>query len=122
MTEKQIKRIERLRAFYMREPVLAKKIPACYVRILRQRLSFMRAYVGDRRPYTARLRRAYAEAAVLSEMKPFIAEDELIVGRPDFTPLTEEEQREYDALTVAMRGSPRSGTWRSTTPNSCAWA
>ncbi|MBQ4324049.1 MAG: pyruvate formate lyase family protein, partial [Clostridia bacterium] len=58
------------------------------------------------RPYTARLRRAYAEAAILKNMEPKIGEDELIVGRPDYTPLTEEEKKEYRELELAMRGAP----------------
>ena len=88
--------------FYREEPVFARRVG--YTRVMRQKLSFMRAYINDKRPYTARLRRAYAEAAILKEMAPIIHDDELIVGLPDFSPLTEEEQREYDELSIAMRG------------------
>lgn len=123
LKEEQLSRIERIRAFYMDEPVF--KHHYGYTRVLRQKLNFMRAYINcigtesigpavtDRnrkllasRPYTARLRRAYAEAAILKNMEPKIGEDELIVGRPDYTPLTEEEKKEYRELELAMRGAP----------------
>ena len=123
LDQQQLSRIRRIKDFYMDEPVFKEHLG--YTRVLRQRLSFMRAYVNaigtetigaavtprnrgllESRPYTARLRLAIAEAAILKEMEPMIHEDELIVGRPDYTPLTEEEQKEYRELELAMRGAP----------------
>lgn len=123
MKKEQLDRIERIRSFYMNGPVF--QYHYGYWRVLRQKLSFMRAYINcigtesigaavtDRnrtllasRPYTARLRLAYAEAAILKNMEPQIGDDELIVGRPDYSPLTEEEKTEYRQLEIAMRGAP----------------
>ncbi len=123
LNEKQLSRIKRIKDFYMEEPVF--KHHVSYVRVMRQRLNFMRAYINSigtewigpavtpyntellkSRPYTARLRLAYAEAAILNNMEPMIHDDELLVGRPDYTPLTKEEEDEYKNLELAMRGAP----------------
>jgi len=119
----QMQRVRAIKDFYMDEPVFKNHVG--YVRVMRQRLNFMRAYVScigtvsvgaavtprnrgllESRPYTARLRLAYAEAAILKNMEPMINENELIVGRPDYTPLTPEETEEYKQLQLAMRGAP----------------
>ena len=123
LTEKQLQRIRRIKDFYMEEPVFKHHVG--YTRVMRQRLHFMRAYVNAvgnesigpavvprnrdllrSRPYSARLRLARAEAAILENMEPMIGEDELLVGRPDYTPLTEEEKQEYATLENAMRSAP----------------
>lgn len=123
LNEKQKARVQRIKDFYMEEPVFKHHVG--YIRVGRQRLNFMRAYIGsigtewvgaavtpqnkallESRPYTARLRLAYAEAAILNNMEPQIHDDELLVGRPDYTPLTEEEKAEYKQLELAMRGAP----------------
>ncbi|MBE6608814.1 MAG: hypothetical protein E7633_09705 [Ruminococcaceae bacterium] len=119
----QLARIYRIKDFYLNEPVFKNHVG--YTRVMRQRLNFMRAYINsigtefigpavtpynkallESRPYTARLRLAYAEAAILNNMEPMIHDDELLVGRPDYTPLTEEETKEYKELELAMRGAP----------------
>lgn len=119
----QLSRIGRIKDFYLSGPVFKNHIG--YTRVMRQRLHFMRAYINcigtesvgpavtpynkailESRPYTARLRLAYAEAAILSNMEPMIHDDELLVGRPDYTPLTDEEALEYKELELAMRGAP----------------
>lgn len=45
---------------------------------------------------TARIRKSAAEAYMLENTKPVIIPGELIVGQPDFTPFSEEEQKRYD--------------------------
>lgn len=123
LNNEQMARVCRIKEFYMEEPVFKHHVG--YIRVMRQRLNFMRAYVNsigtewigaavtpynkallESRPYTARLRLAYAEAAILNNMEPMIHDDELLVGRPDYTPLTEEETAEYKQLELAMRGAP----------------
>ena len=123
LNNEQMARVRRIKEFYMEEPVFKHHVG--YIRVMRQRLNFMRAYVNsigtewigaavtpynkallESRPYTARLRLAYAEAAILNNMEPMIHDDELLVGRPDYTPLTEEETAEYKQLEIAMRGAP----------------
>lgn len=123
LTQKQLQRIRKIKDFYMEQPVFKHHVG--YTRVMRQRLHFMRAYVHaigtesvgpavvpynqnllQSRPYSARLRLARAEAAILENMEPMIGEDELLVGRPDYTPLTEEEKQEYASLENAMRSAP----------------
>lgn len=123
LNKEQLARVRRIKEFYMEEPVFKHHVN--YIRVMRQRLNFMRAYVNsigtewigaavtpynkallESRPYTARLRLAYAEAAILNNMEPMIHDDELLVGRPDYTPLNEEETKEYKELEIAMRGAP----------------
>jgi len=109
MNAQIMERCRRLRTLYKSEPVFKENL--YYQRVRRQRLNYMRAMTRqDDGAYTARLRRAYAEAAVLDDMAPVIHPDELIVGLPDVSPLTPEEQAEYAQLEVAMRGSFYTGT------------
>ena len=120
ISDEQIQRIKNLREFYHSQPVYTQHLS--YNRVLRQRLNYMRGYIyaeqnASIRPatskesytkkvaYTTRLRRAYAEAYILRNMEPMISDNELIVGRPDYTPLTDNEQKEYDELMISMRGS-----------------
>lgn len=123
LKKEQLARVYRIKEFYMEEPVFKNHVG--YIRVMRQRLNFMRAYINSigtewigpavtpyntnllaSRPYTARLRLAYAESAILKNMEPMIHDDELLVGRPDYTPLSEEEEKEYKELEIAMRGAP----------------
>lgn len=98
-------RIEKLRNMYYEGPVFRECLP--YQHIRRQHLTYMRAFIGEARKYpTTILRKAYAEAEILKQMKPVIDEDELIVGKADFSPLTPSEQEEFDILDNMMKASP----------------
>ena len=80
-------------------------------RVRRQRLSYMRSYLAnERKAYTVRLRRAYAEADILLNMQPVFYEGELISGMPDHGRLTPEEQVEYDELEKRMSAAPETTT------------
>lgn len=80
-------------------------------RVRRQRLSYMRSYLAnEHNAYTVRLRRAYAEADILLNMKPVFYEGELISGMPDHSRLTPEEQAEYDELEKHMSAAPETTT------------
>lgn len=106
----QIKaRCDTLREFYRTEPCFKENL--YYQRVWRQRLNYMRGFTMENpKAYTTRLRRAYAEAYLLEHMDPVIHDHELIVGLPDFRPLTETEQAEYRELENAMKGSFFTGT------------
>lgn len=102
-------RCDRIRTLYRTEPCF--KYNLYYQRVWKQRLNYMRAFTSnDPRAYTTRLRRAYAEAYLLDHMEPVIHEDELIVGLPDYTPLTPSEEEEYSHLEYAMKGNLDTGT------------
>ncbi|MDY5941085.1 MAG: pyruvate formate lyase family protein [Eubacteriales bacterium] len=101
---KIFERTDALRTAYHKTDVFKKWLG--YHRVRRQKLSFMRSYANNpHNAYTTRLRRAYAEADILLEMQPVINDHELIVGLPDHTPLTAQEQAEYDELEKVMRAA-----------------
>ena len=100
-----IERIKFLRAFYKTGPVFSEWVN--FNRQRRQRLNYMRALSQNGHLYSYRLRRADAEAFLLDQMEPVINENELLVGLPDLSPLTDEEQKEYDELERGMQFSPQ---------------
>ena len=105
MKEQAIKRINTLRAFYKTGPVFTEWVN--FNRQRRQRLNYMRALSKNGYLYTYRLRKAHADAYLLDQMEPVINDGELIVGLPDLSPLTEEEQKEYNELAKGMSFSPQ---------------
>ena len=98
-------RIEKLRNMYYDGPVFRENL--YYFRIRRQLLTYMRAYVNNTSPKTTLLRKAYADAEVLKQMRPVIEDNELVVGKSDFSPLTDDEQREFDFLREQMKAAPK---------------
>lgn len=62
------------------------------LRVSRAAYLFAEGWLKFSQKTTTRIRRACAEAYVLDKMQPIINDDELIVGCPDFTPLTPDEQ------------------------------
>jgi len=100
-------RMDVLHQVYRHAPVHTDHV--LYSRQRRQKLQYMRAWLGDCTSYTTRLRQAYADAYVLRTMRPVINDGELIVGLPDHSPLTEEEQQEYRELEKAMQAAPHIG-------------
>ena len=100
-------RIEKLRNMYYDGPVFREELT--YFHIRRQHLIYMREYMKFPWYKTTFLRKAYAEAEILKQMPPVIDENELIVGKSDFSPLSEEEQKEYDFLSKQMEAAQRSG-------------
>ena len=97
-------RVEKLRALYLAGPVMQENLSYCRTR--RQRLLYAKGYAESGFADTARLRRAYAEAYVLKNMRPVINAGEMIVGLPDFTPLTPEETAENAEYEEKMVGAP----------------
>lgn len=97
-------RIEKLRNMYYEGPVFKECLS--YQHIRRQHLIYMRAYMQNRFRSTTFLRIAYAEAEILKQMRPVIEDNELIVGKADFSLLTEEEQKEFDALSKQLEAAP----------------
>ncbi len=98
-------RIEKLRNMYYEGPVFKECLP--YQHIRRQQLIYMRSYIDSAYKFSSTiLRRANAEAEILKQMKPVIDDNELIVGKADFSPLTEEEQKEYALLNAKMDAAP----------------
>jgi len=103
-----IARTNQLREQYHQTDLFQRKVG--YKRVRRQKLSFMRSYVENKRnAYTTRLRRAYAEADILYHMAPVINSGELISGMADHSPLTPEEEAEYMELEKKMTVIPDTG-------------
>ena len=110
--ERITRRTEKLRAAYHQTDVFKYRLGRPNnSRVRRQRLSYMRSYLAnERKAYTVRLRRAYAEADILLNMQPVFYEGELISGMPDHGRLTPEEQAEYDELEKRMSAAPETTT------------
>ncbi|MBR0326194.1 MAG: hypothetical protein IIX09_00165, partial [Clostridia bacterium] len=105
MKQSAIDRINLLRDTYLNGPMFQCRLS--FNRCRRQRLNFFRALSQNGHLYTTRLRRWYADAYVFDHMSPVIHDGELIVGLPDVSPLTEEEQTEYDTLCRESRFLPQ---------------
>lgn len=78
---------------------------------LRAHLLWLEGWLAARDAWTTRLRRSRAFEYMLRHTAPVIDEDELIVGKPDLTPLTPEEnerlsclRREYGRFVPEPRG------------------
>ena len=105
MKQAAIERINRLRKAYLTGPMFAEHLG--FNRERRQRLNFLRALSQNRHLYTTRLRRWNADAYVFDHQQPVINDDELIVGLPDLSPLTPEEQAEYAELCKSSHFAPQ---------------
>ncbi|MBQ4598745.1 MAG: hypothetical protein IJB19_02420 [Clostridia bacterium] len=105
MKQAAIQRIERLRKLYLASPMFTDNLS--FNRTRRQRLHFLRAFAQSGHLYSTRLRRSAADAYLFDNMAPVIHEDELIVGLPDVSPLTPEEQAEYDTLCKGAQFAPQ---------------
>ncbi|MBU0716437.1 MAG: hypothetical protein KJ964_13865 [Verrucomicrobia bacterium] len=100
-------RVVKLRKAALRAPVFE-----CSIGIFRPervRLLFLEGWAAAATIPTCRLRRAQAEAYVLRNMPPVINPDELIVGCPDFSPLTEDEIRRSEKVASAGHAIPGAG-------------
>ncbi|WP_321006745.1 pyruvate formate lyase family protein [Hungatella sp.] len=99
---KMTERITRLNTLYQNNEI--HKNHWDYHREGRLRLLYNRAYIASHAP-TTQLRKAEAEASMLRNMLPIVNDGELIVGLPDLSPLTDEENKEYEKLEIAMQGT-----------------
>lgn len=95
-TSEATPRVRRLFETVQQSPMVQGKLD--YNHPGRQRLLLLRGWIKYQNVWSVRLRRAYAEAYVLENMRPVIDPDELIVGTPELQPLTEEETREMEEL------------------------
>jgi len=104
MTEyKATPRIENLREAYLNSEMAKNKLS--YSRSRRMSLLYKEGWNTYTDVKSPILRRAYADAYLLDHMKPVIVDGELIVGQPDFSPLTPEET-EALSLPCDMPGTP----------------
>ncbi len=85
-------RVEKLREAYQHCPMMVHRLS--YAKERRQWLLFRRGWEEHPETDNMILRRAYADAYVVAHMEPVITEGELLVGQPDFSPLTPEEEAE----------------------------
>ena len=107
MKQEAIERIQTLREFYMQSPVFVERVT--FHRARRQKLNFLRDLSAshlNRYLYSTRMRTAHADAYLLDNMEPVINDGELLVGLPDLTPLSPEEQAELDTLEKAYYMAP----------------
>ncbi len=83
-------RVEALREACLNSEMARCKLP--YERARRMSLLYRQGWNACRDVENPLLRRAYADAYLLDRMTPVIIPGELIVGQPDFSPLTPEEE------------------------------
>lgn len=103
-------RITALRKYYLENSPMAtdSKIPPW--KYQRSALLFYEGFEIHRNAPTLKLRNSYAEAYLLENTKPIIIEGELLVGQPDLSPLSEDEERraarikEYNRFIPQKRG------------------
>ena len=95
-------RINNIRDRYLSAPMVSEQLGYEYMRsnesfsifgfcLQKQRLLYAEGWEKYSTAYTTRLRRAMATAYVLENMPVIIDEDELIVGKPDLSELSEED-------------------------------
>ena len=87
-------RVQTLRAAYMESEMMKHKLS--YSRARRMKLLYIRGWNLHPEIASPVLRRAYADAYLLEQMTPVILPGELLLGQPDFSPLTEAEQEQLD--------------------------
>ena len=97
-------RVKKLRELYLSGPVMTKNLSYCHSG--RQQILWLKGYISAVHAETSRLRRAYAEAYLLKNMRPVINDGELIAGLPDFSELTDDEKSELDRLGAESRCIP----------------
>ena len=96
-------RVKKLRTAYLNAPMVSKQLGYKYLRnnesfsifgfcLQKQRLLFTDGWIKNKTAYSTRLRRAGATAYVLENMPVVIDDYELIVGKPDLSALSEDEQ------------------------------
>lgn len=100
-------RVVKLREATLRSPVFERSIRT--FRPERISLLFAEGWAAAVNTPTLMLRRAQAEAYILRNMPPVIHADELIVGCPDFSPLTEEETLRWKKVTSRDHAIPWAG-------------
>lgn len=85
-------RVKNLRTAYMNSEMVRFKLSYCRAR--RMQLLYRRGWNAHPDIENPILRRAFADAYLLDHMDPIIVDDELIVGQPDFSPMTPAEEAE----------------------------
>lgn len=90
-------RIEKLREYYLNNsPMSVNKDLVCW-KCHRSPMLYNESWEKSAwSTDTARLRRSAAEAYMLKNTRPVIIPGELIVGQPDFSDFSDEEQKRYD--------------------------
>jgi len=99
-------RIDRLRSVYKEFCQNPEKRPKFYSQDKRMTLGYLRGWRDNDAALTSLLRHSLAEAAELDFYRPLIMDDEIIVGRVDLEPYSEEEEKEFDRLYEMFRMSP----------------
>ena len=85
-------RVKSLRETYLNSEFVKNRLD--YNRARRMKLYYRRGFAQHRGVENVILRRALADAYLLDRMEPVLVDGELIVGQPDFSPLTEAEAEE----------------------------
>lgn len=103
-------RIAALREYYFNNSPMVLDRSLVPWKCSHSQLLYIEGWMKSGGAMTTKLRRAYAEKYLSENTKPIIIEGELIVGQPNFTPFTEEEQKRFDtARSVEYMMPPKRG-------------
>ena len=101
-------RVKALREYYLTQSPMAQNSELACWKCHRSLLLYVEGWKKAlNRADTVRLRRSMAEAYVLEHTVPVILPGELIVGQPDFTPFTPEEEEAYRLCLAEERLMPK---------------
>ena len=89
-------RVQHLREHYLNHSPMSTNRDLVAWKCHRSLYYYVEGWMHESHAATVRLRRAGAEGYMLRCIAPVIEPGELIVGQPDFTPFSEEEQQKYD--------------------------
>lgn len=90
------KRIDHLRDYYMNNSQMVLNRDLVPWKCHKSFYNFIEGWMASREAPTQKFRRAEAESYMLKKMKPVIIAGELIVGQPDFSPFSPEEEKRYE--------------------------
>lgn len=104
-------RVEKIKEIYRKTPVSTQKRPFYYSGDRWMSLYFLEGWKKYKDEDTTTMRRAKAEAEILRCSRPIIDNHELIVGKLDFLPYTEEQERRFESLYKAFSAMSPNISW-----------
>lgn len=99
-------RVQKLRRFYLENSPMVLNRDLVPWKCSHSARLYTQGYLENAAAPTLRLRRAEAERFMLEHTKPIIVPGELIVGQPDFSPFTEDEQAQEKSYQLLQGAIP----------------
>ena len=100
ITENKTDRITKLREYYINNSPMSVNRDFVMWKCHRSKMLFIEGWLGATEAPTTKLRYSMAEAYMLKNTRPIIEKGELLVGQPDLSPFSKEEQEKYDKYMI----------------------